>query len=64
MIAVDWLFVLSALVFWALAPLALIGLVLLAGHLSRPRPNIRMQVVQPLDLDAARDRRRRRRAAA
>jgi hypothetical protein len=64
MMAVDWLFVLSAVAFWALVPFALIGIILLAGHLSRPRPMARTHVVQTLDLDAARERRRRRRAAA
>jgi hypothetical protein len=64
MMAVDWLFVLSAVAFWALAPLALMAIILLAGHLTRPRPMARTTVVQALDLDAARERRRRRRAAA
>jgi hypothetical protein len=59
---VEW--VAGVVLIWALAPFAFLGIIVLAGHLSRPRPMARPQVVQPLDLDAARERRRRRRAAA
>jgi hypothetical protein len=62
MSTLDW--IVGVVLTWALAPLALMAIILLAGHLTRPRDLARTQVVQTLDLDAARERRRRRRAAA